>query len=86
MFEFITGIPPFNDETVDKIFDNVKNRRIPWSDLEIGYGDDKVTPEAKSFIDDLLTVDRRKRLGAHGIEQIKNHKFFKGFDWDTIMD
>ena len=36
MFEFIAGTPPFNENTVDKIFDNIINLRIPWDSLEIG--------------------------------------------------
>lgn len=36
LFEFLTGIPPFNDDEVEKIFDNIRNRRIPWDSLEIG--------------------------------------------------
>lgn len=30
IFEMITGIPPFNGDTIEIIFDNIKNRRIPW--------------------------------------------------------
>ena len=29
-FEFIVGIPPFNDDTVEKIFENIINLRVPW--------------------------------------------------------
>ena len=36
MFEFLTGIPPFNDDTVDKIFDNILGLKIPWDQLTIG--------------------------------------------------
>lgn len=36
LFELIVGVPPFNDETIEKIFDNIKNFRIPWDQLEIG--------------------------------------------------
>lgn len=30
LFEMLIGIPPFNDETVEKIFDNIVNMRVPW--------------------------------------------------------
>ena len=36
VFEFIVGMPPFNDETMEKIFDNILNLRIPWQELTIG--------------------------------------------------
>ena len=36
MFELITGIPPFNADNVETIFDNIVNLRIPWEDIEIG--------------------------------------------------
>ena len=36
LFEFLTGIPPFNDETVEKIFDNILKLSIPWDQIEIG--------------------------------------------------
>ena len=37
-----------------------------------------MTPEAKDLIDKLLELDRKKRLGTKGVEEIKNHPFFKG--------
>jgi len=39
------------------------------------------TPRARSLISGLLEVDPQKRLGVDGVEQIKNHEFFRGFDW-----
>lgn len=30
MYEMLCGITPFNDETVEKIFDNILNLRIEW--------------------------------------------------------
>lgn len=51
MFEFLVGAQPFNENTIEKIFDNIVNLRIPWSELNIGYGEDDITPEAKDLID-----------------------------------
>ena len=31
-----------------------------------------------------MEYDREKRLGYNGAEEIKNHPFFKGIDWDNI--
>jgi len=30
LFELIVGIPPFNADDIEAIFDNITNRRIPW--------------------------------------------------------
>jgi len=35
-FKFLVGMPPFNDDTMDAIFDNILNLRIPWDELSIG--------------------------------------------------
>jgi len=42
----LLGIPPFNDDTVEKIFENIKKNNVPWDDLDIGYEEDMITPEA----------------------------------------
>jgi serine/threonine protein kinase len=84
LFEFICGVPPFNDETVEKIYDNIENLRVPWDDLQIGYGEDCMSPEAADLIKKLLTLDHTQRLGANGAEEIKKHPFFKDFKWDTF--
>lgn len=76
LYEFLVGIPPFNDETVNGVFDNIVNLRIEWPHTE--DGSEYLTPEAKSLIAELLTKDPAKRLGSQGVEEIKKHPFFKG--------
>jgi len=84
LFEFLCGVPPFNDDTPDKIFENIKNLSIPWDQIEIGYDENCMSPEAADLIKKLLTSDHTKRLGAQGAQEIKEHPFFKGIDWDTL--
>jgi len=55
IYEFICGIPPFNDDTVEQIFSNIKALNIQWPD--IGYGEDCMTPEAYDLISKLLVKD-----------------------------
>jgi serine/threonine-protein kinase RIM15 len=43
-----------------------------------------MSPEAQDFIDKLLTVDPKKRLGANGVDEIKQHAFFKGVKWEKL--
>lgn len=33
IYEFITSVPPFNDVSVDKIFENIVQRRIEWPEI-----------------------------------------------------
>ncbi|XP_077232836.1 putative serine/threonine protein kinase IREH1 isoform X2 [Tasmannia lanceolata] len=79
LFELIVGIPPFNAEHPQKIFDNILNRKIPWPRVP-----GEMSPEAQNLIDKLLTEDPSQRLGARGTSQVKQHLFFKDINWDTL--
>lgn len=79
-YEFMTGGLPFNDDSPDKIFENIKNKKMKWPEALQSM----LSPAAQDFIKRLLDYDPQSRLGAHGFEEIKNHDFFKGFDWDKI--
>ncbi|NXS01809.1 GWL kinase, partial [Oxylabes madagascariensis] len=58
LFEFLTGIPPFNDETPTQVFQNILKRDIPWPE-----GEEKLSDNAQNAIDVLLTIDTTKRAG-----------------------
>ncbi|KAK4429170.1 putative serine/threonine protein kinase IRE4 [Sesamum alatum] len=79
LFEFITGIPPFNADHPENIFDNILNRKIPWPLVpsEMSY-------EAQDLIDRFLVHDPNQRLGANGASEVKAHSFFSGVDWDNL--
>ncbi|XP_067291451.1 serine/threonine-protein kinase greatwall isoform X2 [Pseudorasbora parva] len=76
LFEFLTGIPPFNDETPQLVFQNILNRDIPWPD-----GDEELTKNARNAIEILLTMDTNKRAG---FKELKDHAFFEGVDWENL--
>ncbi|CAN0923202.1 Probable serine/threonine protein kinase IREH1 [Linum grandiflorum] len=79
LFELIVGIPPFNAEHPQIIFDNILNRKIPWPEVP-----DEMSPEARDIIFGLLTEDPHMRLGARGASEVKQHVFFKNINWDTL--
>lgn len=79
-YEFLYGIPPFNADTPDKVFENILSRRIDWHEDVV-----KISSEARDFMERLMTVDPEKRLGYHGAEEVKQHPFFKSINWDTLM-
>ena len=80
-YEMLVGFPPFWNhkdspkETCLKLKNFKKYLRIP---KEL-----KISEEAKKLIFDFLS-ERDKRLGKNGIEEIKNHIFFKDYDWDNV--
>ncbi|XP_022020720.1 probable serine/threonine protein kinase IREH1 isoform X1 [Helianthus annuus] len=79
LFELIVGIPPFNAEHPQLIFDNILNRNIPWPMVP-----EEMSPEAADLIDQLLTEDPNQRLGARGSTEVKQHPFFRDINWDTL--
>mmetsp|Transcript_12358 Transcript_12358/g.10658 ORF Transcript_12358/g.10658 Transcript_12358/m.10658 type:complete len:91 (+) Transcript_12358:1331-1603(+) len=52
LYEFLVGIPPFNDETVDKIYENILGMKMVWPD--IGEDEDCLRPDAADLIKRLL--------------------------------
>ena len=78
LFEFLTGVPPFNDETPELIFGNIRQHNIPWDQVNIGYEEGCVSPEAHDLINRLLDPNPKKRLGTRGAMEIQRHKFFRG--------
>ncbi|GAA6047829.1 hypothetical protein JCM3770_004663 [Rhodotorula araucariae] len=79
-YEFLYGIPPFHDETPEKVFENILSRRIEWHEDVV-----EISPEARSFIDRLLCPDTSRRLGTKGSAEVKAHPFLADVDWDNLL-
>nr|XP_027808905.1 serine/threonine-protein kinase greatwall isoform X1 [Marmota flaviventris] len=77
LFEFLTGIPPFNDETPQQVFQNILKRDIPWPE-----GDEKLSKNAQSAVEILLTIDDTKRAG---MKELKRHPLFTDVDWENLQ-
>ena len=82
-YEMLVGFPPFwsNKETPKETAIKLKNFK-KYLNIPKGV---KISFEAKKLIFDFLS-ERDKRLGKNGIDEIKNHIFFKNFDWENIRD
>ncbi|XP_063401368.1 serine/threonine-protein kinase greatwall-like isoform X2 [Mytilus trossulus] len=78
LFEFLTGVPPFNDETPDLVFRNILSRDVPWPDE-----DEAMSEHAHQAIDNLLTMDPRKRPTA---EDVKKMAYFRDLDWNNLLE
>ncbi|KAM7360555.1 serine/threonine-protein kinase greatwall isoform 2-T2 [Cochliomyia hominivorax] len=75
-YEFLTGIPPFNDETPQKVFDNILNKNIEWPE-----GDEALSPDAVEAVELLLTMDPAERPAAKEVQQMA---FFECIDWEHL--
>uniref|UniRef100_H2ZW27 Serine/threonine-protein kinase greatwall n=1 Tax=Latimeria chalumnae TaxID=7897 RepID=H2ZW27_LATCH len=78
LFEFLTGIPPFNDETAPQVFQNILTRDVPWPE-----GEEELSKNAQTAIEILLIIDDSKRAG---LKELKQHPLFHGTDWDNLQN
>ncbi|XP_058119177.1 serine/threonine-protein kinase greatwall [Anopheles ziemanni] len=76
LYEFLTGVPPFNDETPQKVFENILGRVIEWP-----TDDEELSPEAVGAVEQLLEMDQLKRPAA---EQMQRMAFFATIDWKNM--
>jgi protein kinase A len=75
MYEILYGRPPFMANDPYEIFKMVTSEKIKFPrDFD---------KDAKSLIKHLTAHDLSLRLGnlKGGIEDVKNHRFFKSIDW-----
>ncbi|XP_044515491.1 rho-associated protein kinase 2 [Gracilinanus agilis] len=83
LFEMLVGDTPFYADslvgTYSKIMDHKNSLNFPE--------DAEISKHAKNLICAFLT-DREVRLGRNGVEEIKQHSFFKSdqWNWDNIRE
>ncbi|CAO1360054.1 unnamed protein product [Diamesa serratosioi] len=78
LYEFMTGIPPFNDETPQKVFDNILNRNLEWP-----IEDEALSNEATEVVEALLTMDPNQRPTAACVQEMK---FFSIIDFKNVQN
>lgn len=79
LYEMLAGIDPFNDEDPMLIYQKVLKGKIKYPS--------SFPPNAKSLVKHILTKDLSKRYGnlKNGVNDIKNHRFFKELDWTGLV-
>ena len=78
IYEMLFGTTPFYNKKKNRMYE-----LIQWG--EIRYPKDiKVSNEAYDVINKLLAKNPEKRLGAHGLEEIKKHPFFGILNFDDF--
>ncbi|PSN48549.1 hypothetical protein C0J52_05912 [Blattella germanica] len=78
LYEFMAGIPPFNDCSPQDVFNNILNKDIPWP-----QGDEQFSESARSAIDSILTVDPSLRPAA---PQVKMMSLFSSINWENLLN
>lgn len=85
MFEMLAGFPPFfsdsDSEDESSTIQKITNWKISLFDIfkEVTF----ISKDAKDLITKFLT-DSDSRIGRYGVEEIKNHPFFKIINWKNI--
>jgi len=85
-FELFYGITPFNSDTTDEALQKLSC----WKDYLVQP--EPVEPNELPITEagwDLivrLICEPNKRIGRVGIEEIMQHNWFKGFDWERIQE
>ncbi|KAG5892907.1 hypothetical protein JTB14_006222 [Gonioctena quinquepunctata] len=77
LYEFVTGIPPFNDSTPQLVFKNILEHNIEWP-----TEDEALSSEIVSAIEALLVDNPEKRPVA---EQVMKMDAFKHVDWENLL-
>ncbi|GFS99789.1 hypothetical protein NPIL_55071 [Nephila pilipes] len=82
MYEMLMGYPPFCSETPQETYRKVMN----WRETLIFPPEVPISNEARDLIQ-RFSCEADKRIGAGGgVEEIKQHPFFKGIDWAHIRE
>ncbi|RCH81042.1 hypothetical protein CU098_005569, partial [Rhizopus stolonifer] len=77
LYEMLAGVTPFWADNHADMY-----KRVLEDPLE--FPADIFDYETAEFLSDILDRDPRTRLGANGIDEIKNHVYFADICWDSI--
>lgn len=79
LYEMHAGIDPFNDEDPMLIYQKILKGKIKFPS--------SFDANAKSLVKHLLEADLSKRYGnlKGGVADIKNHRYFKAFDFVKLL-
>ena len=76
----LTGLPPFYTPNPDELFQRIRFGTLKFPSY--------LSENARSLLDGLFTKIPEKRLGgsAEDAQEIKNHPWFEGVDWDALLE
>jgi len=81
MFEMLVGYPPFCSDTPPETYRKI----IHFRDTLRFPDDAQLSSQAKDLIMRLCS-DQTTRIGLKGIDELKQHPFFAGLNWEKLRD
>ncbi|XP_065761765.1 microtubule-associated serine/threonine-protein kinase 4 isoform X2 [Muntiacus reevesi] len=80
LYEFLVGCVPFFGDTPEELFGQVISDEINWPEK-----DEAPPPDAQDLITLLLRQNPLERLGTGGAYEVKQHRFFRCLDWNSLL-
>ena len=76
----LTGLPPFYTPNREELFQRIKFGSLKFPSY--------LSPNAHSLLEGLFRKDPEKRLGGgpEDAAAIRNHAWFEGVDWETVIN
>ena len=83
IYELMNGKRPYSGVHRKEYKENLASNevQIKFGEQPEGWSDNSV-----DIVNKLLKRKEDKRLGSMGIDQIKNHKWFRDFDWSEVLN
>jgi serine/threonine protein kinase len=83
IYELMNGKRPYNGIHRKEYKDNLASNEIQ---IKKGEQPQNWSNDCVDITNKLLKRKEDRRLGAKGIEEIKNHNWFKNFDWNGVLN
>nr|XP_039264000.1 serine/threonine-protein kinase LATS1-like isoform X1 [Styela clava] len=79
LYEMVVGQPPFNASSPEE----TQMKVINWQNMLYFPESARLKSQTQNFIL-CLCCDQRQRLGCNGIEEIKQHPYFRNVNWANL--
>lgn len=78
LYEFMTGLPPFCDQSPEAVFRNILHGELEWP-----VGEEALSPAAEHAVLQLLTREPHARPG---FQELCSLPFFQSVPWSSLLD
>ena len=78
VYEMTLGKSPFFDSNIEQMYRKIQNEDVPFPSRP------SISTELMDLLLGLLRKDPRERFGKN-ISDILTHPYFKGTDWDLLL-